>query len=361
MGESAAHGVARGLERIKLINMYMEMKGWEKVYEENRKETKVKGSSGETSTTQPTKVGEPSTGNEWQIVKIEGRDYVTAESIRDYYNSAYNFTTFRTQGTEFLLGSSKLVIKSHIGSREMLINKIKFILSSPVVSHSGKILFSRVDVCELIDPVLYPNHIRKAERFDTVVIDAAHGGHDAGARGINGYEKDFALKMAMAVGANCKAHGFHVVYTRTKDEFVTEHERVKIANETDSSIFISLEFNSSTSPATKGIETIVPPHQFAAEDLHRGNAGNGSIALATAVHGSVISRFNFVDCGIKNAKSKVLSGCKHPCIVFKGGFISNEKECQLIESDVYRQQVSAAIGEALINYRKAVESAVHSS
>ena len=31
MGESAAQGVARGLARIKIINMYMEMKGWEKV------------------------------------------------------------------------------------------------------------------------------------------------------------------------------------------------------------------------------------------------------------------------------------------------------------------------------------------
>jgi hypothetical protein len=45
MGESAAHGVARGLERIKLINMYMEMKGWEKVYEEKNKRNETNSTS----------------------------------------------------------------------------------------------------------------------------------------------------------------------------------------------------------------------------------------------------------------------------------------------------------------------------
>ena len=38
----------------------------------------------------------------WEIVKIGGRDYVTAESIRNFYNPVYGFTTFRTQGTHFL-------------------------------------------------------------------------------------------------------------------------------------------------------------------------------------------------------------------------------------------------------------------
>lgn len=304
----------------------------------------------------------------WEIVKIGGRDYVTADSIRNFYNPVYGFTTFRLQGNHFWLGSSKLVLKAQVGSQEMLINNIKFILSFPVQSHNGKVLFSRLDLCKLIDPVLYPSHIQNAEHFDTVVIDAGHGGHDAGARGIYGHEKDFALKMAMSVGAACKARGFKVVYTRSTDMFLTLGGRVSIANQTPKSIFLSFHFNSGGSAAS-GIETWALTPQSAAATIPRGGGFNvngvtgnkqdsANIALATAVHASVISRFKFVDRGIKRAQWSVLTGCKRPGILFEGGFVTNAKECLLVASDTYRQQVSAAIADAVVNYRKALESAM---
>ncbi|OYW26666.1 MAG: hypothetical protein B7Z47_07380, partial [Chthoniobacter sp. 12-60-6] len=304
----------------------------------------------------------------WEIVKIGGRDYVTAESIRNFYNPVYGFNTFRTQGTHFWLGSSKLILKAQIGSQEMLINNIKFILSFPVVEHNGKVLFSRLDLCKLIDPVLYPSHIQNAEFFDTVVVDAGHGGHDAGARGVYGYEKDFALKMAMAVRTALMQRGFKVILTRATDTFITLGGRVAIANQTPKSIFLSFHFNSGGSAAS-GIETWALTPQSAAATISRGGGFNvngvtgnkqdsANIALATAVHANVISRFKFVDRGIKRAQWSVLSGCKRPGILFEGGFVTNGPECQLVASETYRQQVSAAIGDAVVNYRKALESAL---
>jgi N-acetylmuramoyl-L-alanine amidase len=304
----------------------------------------------------------------WEIVKIDGRDYVTAESIRNFYNPVYGFTTFRTQGTHFWLGSSKLILKAQIGSQEMLINNIKFILSFPVVEHNGKVLFSRLDLCKLIDPVLYPSHIQNAEYFDTVVVDAGHGGHDAGARGVYGYEKDFALKMAMSVRTALMQRGFKVILTRATDTFITLGGRVAIANQTPKSIFLSFHFNSGGAAAT-GIETWALTPQSAAATISRGGGFNvngvtgnkqdsANIALATAVHASVISRFKFVDRGIKRAQWSVLSGCKRPGILFEGGFVTNGAECQLVASESYRQQVSSAIGDAVLNYRKALESAM---
>lgn len=304
----------------------------------------------------------------WEIVKIGGRDYVTAESIRNFYNPVYGFTTFRIQGTHFWLGSSKLILKAQIGSQEMLINNIKFILSFPVAEHNGKVLFSRLDLCKLIDPVLYPSHIQNAEFFDTVVVDAGHGGHDAGARGVYGYEKDFALKMSMAVRAALIQRGFKVILTRSTDTFITLGGRVAIANQTPKSIFLSFHFNSGGAAAT-GIETWALTPQSAAATISRGGGYNvngvtgnkqdsANIALATAVHASVISRFKFVDRGIKRAQWSVLTGCKRPGILFEGGFVTNGAECQLVASETYRQQVSAAIGDAVLNYRKALESAM---
>lgn len=322
-----------------------------------------------TASTEKSKAVEvlPANGG-WEIIKIGGRDYVTAESIRNFYNPVYGFNTFRTQGTHFWLGSSKLILKAQIGSQEMLINNIKFILSFPVVEYNGKVLFSRLDLCKLIDPVLYPSHIQNAEFFDTVVVDAGHGGHDAGARGIYGYEKDFALKMAMSVRAALMQRGFKVILTRANDTFITLGGRVAIANQTPKSIFLSFHFNSGGAAAT-GIETWALTPQSAAATISRGGGYNvngvtgnkqdsANIALATAVHASVISRFKFVDRGIKRAQWSVLTGCKRPGILFEGGFVTNGAECQLVASETYRQQVSAAIGDAVLNYRKALESAM---
>lgn len=304
----------------------------------------------------------------WEIVKIGGRDYVTADSIRNFYNPLYGFTTSRLQGNHFWLGSSKLILKAQIGSQDMMINNIKFILSFPVTEYNGKVLFSRLDLCKLIDPVLCPSHIQNAEYFDTVVVDAGHGGHDAGARGVYGYEKDFALKMAMSVRTALMQRGFKVILTRSNDTFLTLGSRVAIANQTPKSIFLSFHFNSGGEAAT-GIETWALTPQSAAATISRGGGYNvngvtgnkqdsANIALATAVHANVISRFKFIDRGIKRAQWSVLTGCKRPGILFEGGFVTNGKECQLVASDTYRQQVSAAIGDAVVNYRKALETAM---
>jgi N-acetylmuramoyl-L-alanine amidase len=79
-----------------------------------------------------------------------------------------------------------------------------------------------------------------------------------------------------------------------------------------------------------------------------------NIALATAVHALVISRFKLVDRGIKRAQWTVLTGCNRPGILFEGGFITNGTECRLIASTTYRDAVANTIADAVVNYRKAL-------
>jgi N-acetylmuramoyl-L-alanine amidase len=347
MGESAAQGVARGLERIKLINMYMEMKGWEKVSEDRNTGNKNKPSAPVGSINDS---GGSSNSDGWEVITISGRDYVTVNSIRKFYDPVYNFTTFITQGQDVRLMSSKLTLKAQIGSREILINDIKLVLNSPVQKHKSEVVFPALDLINIIDPILYPTHIKNQQDFDTVVIDASHGGKDNGCRGVYGHEKDCALAIAGAVGTACKARGFKVVYTRSTDNFITVAERVKILNNTAKSVLISLEFNSDSTGSKSGIETLA---------LHINNKQDSKcIALATAVHAAVISRFKFVDLGIKTASASSFPGSSRPGIVFVGGFISHEKEGKLINSDAYKKDVSAAIADGLVSYRQAVKSAI---
>lgn len=301
----------------------------------------------------------------WQIVKINGRDYITGESLHQFYR----FSSYKVDGKHVWLRSNNLILKGMIGSQELLINNIKFILSYPVQEYAGRALFSRIDLCKLIDPVLRPTHISDAVPFDTVVVDAGHGGHDAGARGIYGYEKNFALLMAREVRDALQARGFKVVMTRETDTFVTLSGRVAVANRTPNSIFLSLHFNAGGSSQATGIETFALTPQGSSASLERGGGYNANgltgnahdsanIALATAVHAMVISKFRFVDRGIKRAQWSVLTGCKRPGILFEGGFVTNPEECRLVASDNYRKSVSSAVADAIVNYRTALRGAL---
>lgn len=302
----------------------------------------------------------------WEIVKSSGRDYVTGDSILSFYRVA-GLSTYKFTSPHVWFRGNNLIIKAQVGSMELLINNVKFILSYPVLDIGGKAVFSRLDLCKLIDPVLRPSYITGADPFDTVVVDAGHGGHDAGARGVYGYEKDFALKMAFAVKASLEKRGFKVIMTRSTDEFISRTGRVAIANKTPNSIFISLHFNSA-GPTATGIETFALTPMGGSASLERGGGYNArgltgnqqdseNIALATAVHARVVSTYKLIDRGIKRAQWTVLTGCTRPGILFEGGFVTNGSECRLIASDTYRKALSETIGEAVVNYRKALQPA----
>lgn len=78
-----------------------------------------------------------------------------------------------------------------------------------------------------------------------LVIDAGHGGHDAGAVGSISKEKDLTLRYALAFGAiverNCP--DVSVVYTRKKDVFVELWRRAEIANKAKADLFVSVHIN----------------------------------------------------------------------------------------------------------------------
>lgn len=87
-------------------------------------------------------------------------------------------------------------------------------------------------------------HIGAANRF-TLVIDAGHGGRDAGCVGAISKEKDLTLKYALAFGRmveqNCP--DVRVIYTRKTDRFLELWQRAEIANRNKADLFISIHIN----------------------------------------------------------------------------------------------------------------------
>lgn len=79
----------------------------------------------------------------------------------------------------------------------------------------------------------------------TLVIDAGHGGKDAGACAFSAKEKNINLNVALAFGRyverNCP--DVRVIYTRKTDVFIPLHERASIANRNKADVFISIHTN----------------------------------------------------------------------------------------------------------------------
>src|SRR5690625_1371413 len=76
------------------------------------------------------------------------------------------------------------------------------------------------------------------------IIDAGHGGKDAGAIGMNGIkEKELNLSTANTMAEKLEDEGATVVQTRDDDSFISLDERVHLSNSSNANVFISIHYN----------------------------------------------------------------------------------------------------------------------
>jgi N-acetylmuramoyl-L-alanine amidase len=97
-----------------------------------------------------------------------------------------------------------------------------------------------------------------AQRF-VVVLDAAHGGDDAGARLANGQaEKDLTLALSVKLRSLLMARGIAVVTTRESDTTVAADRRAEIANHANAQACLSLHASESGSGVHLFVSSLAP-------------------------------------------------------------------------------------------------------
>ncbi|MDO4497323.1 MAG: N-acetylmuramoyl-L-alanine amidase [Bacteroidales bacterium] len=108
--------------------------------------------------------------------------------------------------------------------------------------------------------MLLPTQAMAKETF-TVIIDAGHGGGDAGTPHRKGKldEKTVALNVALKLGKQIKENhkDVKVVYTRTKDTYPSLPERAQIGRKAKGDLFISIHVNAAENNKARGFETYV--------------------------------------------------------------------------------------------------------
>lgn len=300
--------------------------------------------------------------SDWELIKYAGRDHVTLENVAQFYGLG----DVQRVSNGVTLASAGRSLRGAVGSNELYINNLKFILSYPISEYNGKPIVSRMDLTKVIEPVLRPSRIKGAENVDTVILDAGHGGHDNGAMSMWGNEKTFALEVALRAKQMLEERGLKVFLTRSSDVFVPLEERVRFANRFSNAIFISIHFNCGNDASATGIETYtlaprgVPsmmsdgPH-ITDLQLCPGNVRDSeNMALACATHASLICHSQLYDRGIKRARFVVIRDIKIPGVLIEGGFLTCPNDSRKIAMPQYRQNMALCITAAVDNYRHAV-------
>ncbi len=174
--------------------------------------------------------------------------------------------------------------------------------------------------------------------FSTVVIDAGHGGHDAGGIKTNIIpEKNVALDVALRVQAVLRRAGLRTVMTRSTDVFVPLPRRVAIANAQRNAIFVSIHFNSGERRGACGIESFY-------------NSPKGAV-LARCIQRCAMTTTRGENRGTKPATFYVLRRNKLVSALVECGFLTNPQDTALARSKEYRQRLANQIARGILQYR----------
>lgn len=236
-----------------------------------------------------------------------------------------------------------------------------------------------------------------ADRKFTLVIDAGHGGHDAGALGRFSKEKNINLKVALAFGryveSNCP--DVKVVYTRKTDVFIPLHERANISNRNKADLFISIHTNAlPKGKIARGLETYTLGMNRASDNFDVAARENSviliekdykqryegfdprssesyimfefmqdknmaqSVELAKVVQRRACASSGRLNKGVKQAGFLVLRETSMPSCLIELGFITTPEEEQYLNSAAGIDALGKGIYQAFADYRSKFDKRV---
>ena len=307
----------------------------------------------------------PTPAQDWQVIKVGPRDYLSVENIAKFYGLIGNIDS---TGKTVVLNNGRNMLQVTLDSREAIVNGVRNWFCFPVIAHENKFLVSRIDLAKTIEPQIRPQMIQRSGKITTVVLDPGHGGFDKGAASTFGNEKTYALDVARQLRPLLQAKGFKVVMTRENDVFIPLEVRARIANATKDSIFVSIHFNATGSnPNATGFEifSLTPRGAPSTNDdslaLHFVNMQAGSpmeaqsMELSTVVYHSMLGHIQEFDRGIKRARFAVLRQTKIPSILVEGGFLSEAGDSKRIADVAWRKELAESLCTGIENYRNLVE------
>ncbi|MGB1942584.1 MAG: N-acetylmuramoyl-L-alanine amidase family protein [Flavobacteriales bacterium] len=221
----------------------------------------------------------------------------------------------------------------------------------------------------------------------TVVLDAGHGGRDPGNLGTGRYsttEKDITLDVTLRIGQYIEENlpEVEVIYTRKDDSFPGLRDRVRIANDAQADLFISIHCDAFDNAGARGAGTYVmgmhkseeslrvamrenasmfseegyernydgfdpnDPDTYIALSLRQNVNLDASLTLGAAIQSQFRERVGRKDRGVKQAGFYVISYTTMPSALVELGFLTNPDEEDFLRSESGQAYMASAVYRA---------------
>lgn len=173
-----------------------------------------------------------------------------------------------------------------------------------------------------------------------VVLDAGHGGDDAGwvAHGL--CERDVVADTARRLEGRLAATGATAYLTHGPGGSPSETERAAFANETDADVLISLHCDGAASTRPEGVATYF-------YGTGRDTDSATGDRLADLVQREVLARTDFRDCRHHPKAWELLRLTRMPAIRVELGYLTNAADAARVGSEGVREAVAEAVLVAL--------------
>lgn len=188
-----------------------------------------------------------------------------------------------------------------------------------------------------------------------IVLDAGHGKPDEGAQSSTGTtEAETNLKIALKVQSLLEQSGATVILTRSDDEAIYDldsktlkqkkisdiHNRVKIGNEAQADIFVSIHLNK------------IPQEQYWGWQCFYKEGNEQSIKLAKSLQENLNESIQKENkrVAMKLENVYVMKHVEIPISIVECGFLSNKEEEKLLLEDSYQDKLAWGIYNGIIDY-----------
>lgn len=280
---------------------------------------------------------------------------------------AMNMTNYVWNGESLLLSNQIHSIRFFPGRKRTEIDGVTFWLNQVPEGNpdqnSWKMAAADLDLLSLS---IFPTHEKTTSQNLFVLLDAGHGGSDAGAISPTTHvlEKDFTLLIAKQLGAALTNAGFRVAFTRTNDVPLSLARRISLVRKIKPDLFLSLHANHAPNPDACGFETYTlqsAGFQGTAPGTrkNRWSAGNKhdfeNALLGFSIQREVVrAKAASQDRGLRHQAFYLLRESPVPAALLEFGFLSHATESEKMSQHTWQTNHTHAIVKALSSYAKRI-------
>lgn len=217
------------------------------------------------------------------------------------------------------------------------------------------LVFGFIKTSELPEPAVAAE-AEISDSLPVIVLDAGHGGIDSGCVSVTGTEeKDINLSILLKLREMLKLTGFRVEVTRDTDRSIHTagvtglgnqkksdmENRLNIINSFDNAVFVSIHQNQFTDPKYYGAQMFYPEESSESERF-------ANIMQKNFV--GLLQPENTREIKPVGTDIYLLHNAKCPAVMAECGFLSNDMEARLLDTEDYRMKVAFAIYKSLCDY-----------